>query len=110
MVSRQVVPQQALTQRDSLVRALRKSGNNTELIAQRAKTLLLWVPSQATSWEEWLRSLLPERWHYDKVMKALRVAAVATSRATSFPPPPSQPAVTGASGQSQTRRRHGGRR
>lgn len=108
MASRQTLPEQARTKRDALVQALRKPGDHTELVAQRARALLQWAP-QGADRETWLRGVLPEGWHAEETLKALRATAC----------PPAQADTSGAAQRpaaqpvgrrpARARQRHGSR-
>lgn len=72
MTSRQTLPQQAVRARTSLMGALRAPGDNTDLIAQRARHLLACRPSGVDA-NTWLTQVLPEAWHVEKAVAALAV-------------------------------------
>lgn len=81
MASRRTLHPQAAAHLAALVQALRKSGDNTQLVALRATRLLQWLPNQERNNREgWLRGVLPEPWHYDKVMEALAKSSASTSQ------------------------------
>ena len=70
MTSRSTLPEQAVRSRASLVAALRAPGDNTDLIAQRARHLLRCKPHGADR-DSWLVQVLPEAWHAEKTTAAL---------------------------------------
>ena len=69
--------------RDALLEALRTPGDNTALVAQRARRLLQLAPVQVHDRLVWLRGLLPNEWHYNRTLEALRA-----TRGTSGAQPP----------------------
>lgn len=75
MASRSKYKPEVLACRDALVRALVKSGDNTQLIAQRAKRLLCWVPNQVHDRMAWLRGLLANDKHYKATVAALQAVS-----------------------------------
>lgn len=94
MVSRQTLSEQAVRNRDSLVAILRAPGDNTALVAQRARRLLQWKPN-GTERDAWLREVLPKDWHVDETVKALSAvnggAAVSEATAQSGAAQPAEP-------------------
>ena len=66
--------------RDALLEALRAPGDNTALVAQRARRLLK-LAVQVQDRMAWLRGLLPSQWHYDRTVEALRASGTQTRRA-----------------------------
>ena len=71
-----------------LLAALEKSGDNSQLIAQRARLLLQWAPGQADGPYAWLRNQLPDQTHYDKTMAALATISRPAADTTVSTPPP----------------------
>lgn len=98
MTSRNTLIPQAAKSRNSLLEALRAPGDNTALIAQRARKLLQWKPAKADR-AAWLQELLPEEWHYTKTVAALQGAASSSNGSSSV-------ATTSASGRRPPRHRH----
>lgn len=70
MSSRQTLPEQAVRNRKALMDALRAPGDNTALVAQRARRLLHYKPAGADR-GAWLAQVLPEPWHAEKATAAL---------------------------------------
>ena len=76
----------------SLLEALQRPGDNSELIALRARALLPWAPQQASNIYDWLRGELPTQRDFNRTMAALRPAngrAKANAQASSPSPQPS---------------------
>jgi hypothetical protein len=109
MASRQTLPEQARMKRDALLQALRKPGDHTDLVAQRARALLQWTP-QGADREAWLRGVLPEGWHTEETLKALRATACPPTQANGTNGAAQRPAAQPVGRrQARTRQRHGAR-
>lgn len=109
MASRQTLPEQARTKRDALVQALRMQGDHTELVAQRARALLQWA-TQGTDREAWLRGVLPEDWHVQETLKALRATACPSTQANGTGGTAQRPAAQPVGRRpARARQRHGSR-
>lgn len=59
----------------ALLKALRDTAPNTELVGRRAQ-LLMGIADSRIDRLEWLRSILPEPWHFEKVTEALGMVRV----------------------------------
>ncbi len=70
MTSRPTLSEATARARDSLVSALRSAGDNSELVAQRARRLLQCKPHGADR-DTWLGQVLPQSWHVEKAAAAL---------------------------------------
>lgn len=108
MSRRTALPQHAATHLSKLVEALRRgqAPENMALIAERAKRVLQWAPSGCDR-GEWLRSLLPEPWHFQVAAKAL--AEAATPAANGSTPDAARAAVQQAPARSGRRAGRRGR-
>ncbi len=81
MASRTTLQPQAVRSRVALLEALRASGDNTGLVAQRTRRLLQWKPAQIDR-DAWLQGILPKLWHYEKAVAALQGKTVAPADGT----------------------------
>jgi hypothetical protein len=85
---------------NSLLTALRASGDTTELVKNRTKALLSYKPS---GWDRdlWLREVLPEAWHANEAIASLGGSPGQGDHCA-------EDAASGADSASPPRRRHRG--